>query len=322
MRVYIPIYYEKFKCIADRCKHNCCIGWDVEIDKETYNQYLLKNGNLGEKIRRNIYVEDEIPYFKMKNDGKCPFLNQCSLCDIICECTEKEIPYICRMHPRFKNVFSERTEYGLGLCCEEAARIIISEERLFGLMLSESGDENLSGFEIELLETRQKIFDIFNDNSDIESKIIKVLDMFSIPHNIFSDINVFDIYDELEYMDSKLVENTKIIRSLWEKTVLSEHLPSKFERAVSNIACYFVFRMVSPAESYNELRARVAVALLSLKYTVSSLRNELESKDGDPIEKLIEIARLYSSEIEYSPDNMEILIGEFDLLLNFQPIHH
>ena len=59
MRVYIPIYYEKFKCIADRCKHNCCIGWDVEIDKETYNQYLLKNGNLGEKIRRNIYIEDE-----------------------------------------------------------------------------------------------------------------------------------------------------------------------------------------------------------------------------------------------------------------------
>ena len=31
----VPNYYDKFKCIADRCKHSCCIGWEIDIDDDT-----------------------------------------------------------------------------------------------------------------------------------------------------------------------------------------------------------------------------------------------------------------------------------------------
>ena len=34
MDVY-PNYYDKFKCIANRCKHSCCIGWEIDIDEDT-----------------------------------------------------------------------------------------------------------------------------------------------------------------------------------------------------------------------------------------------------------------------------------------------
>ena len=30
-----PDYYPLFHCIADRCRHNCCIGWEIDIDSRT-----------------------------------------------------------------------------------------------------------------------------------------------------------------------------------------------------------------------------------------------------------------------------------------------
>ena len=32
MKVVVPNYYNQFKCIAEKCHHNCCIGWEIDID--------------------------------------------------------------------------------------------------------------------------------------------------------------------------------------------------------------------------------------------------------------------------------------------------
>mgnify|MGYP006874698003 CR=1 FL=1 len=37
MFVY-PDYYKEFKCIAGECRHSCCIGWEIDIDEETYKR--------------------------------------------------------------------------------------------------------------------------------------------------------------------------------------------------------------------------------------------------------------------------------------------
>ena len=39
MKQYIPSYYRNFQCIAQKCKDNCCIGWDIMIDRQSYEQY-------------------------------------------------------------------------------------------------------------------------------------------------------------------------------------------------------------------------------------------------------------------------------------------
>ena len=30
MTVTVPSYYKDFKCIADKCRHSCCIGWEID----------------------------------------------------------------------------------------------------------------------------------------------------------------------------------------------------------------------------------------------------------------------------------------------------
>ena len=45
MKLYAPRYYLQFKCIADACRHSCCVGWEIDVDGETMKKYsLLKDG--------------------------------------------------------------------------------------------------------------------------------------------------------------------------------------------------------------------------------------------------------------------------------------
>ena len=39
MKQFIPDYLNSFKCIADKCRHSCCIGWEIDIDKNTLDFY-------------------------------------------------------------------------------------------------------------------------------------------------------------------------------------------------------------------------------------------------------------------------------------------
>ena len=99
-----PNYYKKFKCIADKCRHNCCIGWEIDIDEETMNFYNSLDTPMGGRIRGCI--EGNEPHFILGKGDRCPFLNDRGLCDIISECGEDAIWDICTLHPRFKNYYS------------------------------------------------------------------------------------------------------------------------------------------------------------------------------------------------------------------------
>ena len=45
MKLYAPAYYKNFKCIADKCEHSCCVGWEIDIDKETLDKYVHTGDN-------------------------------------------------------------------------------------------------------------------------------------------------------------------------------------------------------------------------------------------------------------------------------------
>ena len=59
MRLYAPSYYKNFKCIAEKCTHNCCIGWEIDIDGQTLARYDALQGDLGDRIRRGIVRGEE-----------------------------------------------------------------------------------------------------------------------------------------------------------------------------------------------------------------------------------------------------------------------
>ncbi|MBR6653092.1 MAG: hypothetical protein IKL30_07995, partial [Anaerotignum sp.] len=54
MKLIAPDYYTKFQCIADRCRHSCCIGWVIDVDADTLEYYHSVEGTLGERLKNGI----------------------------------------------------------------------------------------------------------------------------------------------------------------------------------------------------------------------------------------------------------------------------
>lgn len=143
-----PSYCGSFQCIASRCRDNCCIGWEIDIDEETDQFYRNVKGDFGKRLEDGISREGT-PHFRLRGEKeRCAFLNDDNLCDIFIHLGEEHLCGICREHPRFYEWYEEIpglpdwTETGLGLCCEEAARLFVSESGPLRLTAEwESGDE-------------------------------------------------------------------------------------------------------------------------------------------------------------------------------------
>ena len=143
MRVFKPSYYDDFKCIAGRCKHNCCIGWEIDIDEDTMDLYMSEHGAFGERLKENISLEGDCPHFVLGKGDRCPFLNDKNLCDVIINMGEESLCQICSDHPRFINCIEDREEMGIGMCCEEAARIIVTYKDKVEILGEKSDDEEM-----------------------------------------------------------------------------------------------------------------------------------------------------------------------------------
>ena len=178
MKTYAPNYYKKFHCIAGECRHSCCIGWDVYLDDETLEKYETLGGEIGKRVRAHLCEKEDGTCFEMCEDGRCPMLNEQGLCDIILEKGEDLISEICTEHPRFYNFFSDRAEVGLGLSCEEAARIILSQTENFSLILldDDENEEKTAERDAKFFAFREKIFDVLqNGKTPIDERAKKML---------------------------------------------------------------------------------------------------------------------------------------------------
>lgn len=132
MLLRVPHYYKDFKCTASDCKDNCCIGgWEIDIDTETAQYYLSLKGGFGDRLRASISHEDD--YCFRLNNVRCPFLDNHNLCEIYQQLGEDKMGVVCTQFPRFTEYFGGVKERGIGLACEEAARIILSDRRSFAL---------------------------------------------------------------------------------------------------------------------------------------------------------------------------------------------
>ena len=58
MDILKPNYYDHFHCIAGACPDSCCKGWAVEVDADSAAMYLNLPGELGDKLRRHLTLED------------------------------------------------------------------------------------------------------------------------------------------------------------------------------------------------------------------------------------------------------------------------
>lgn len=299
MITYAPMYYKKFKCIASKCRHNCCIGWEIDIDRETLERYKNVSGSVGKKLKNCIDESDETASFILGEGERCPFLDGDNLCELYRILGEDGLCQICTDHPRFYNEYADRTELGLGLCCEEAARIIINEKESFNLVETESdGLESL--FDEEELALSAK-----------RNRLIKVVEAESIEHLINETLNLFldkgisqsKIGRFLSSLEKLSDERDEMLIQLENENTFRYTERESTEKAYKNILIYFLFRhFIRLSLLYGENEALFFCAF-SVCVISCAAKGDLTLTE--------EFARLYSSEIEYSDENTENIIRAF-----------
>lgn len=127
MKLFYPEIFEKFVCTGSECSDNCCeTDWDVEIDDDTFDFYKKLDSDIGRKFVGCV-TEDEGCKYLVHKDGKCPMLNEKGLCSVQLAYGAERISDICREHPRFYEWFGNYKEAGVGLSCEEAVRMYLSD---------------------------------------------------------------------------------------------------------------------------------------------------------------------------------------------------
>ncbi len=304
MKEAVPGYYQNFQCIADRCKHSCCVGWEIDIDDETMAFYESLNTDLGDRIRKSI--EGEEPHFILGPDERCPFLKEDGLCELICECGEEALCEICSLHPRFKNFYPSFTEMGLGLCCEEAARLILSAGELFSVKMPEN--IQLTEEETMFLAIRQTIFAVLQDrNQNVKERFDSVAKLFGFSFD-FSLKKAQKLYASLERLDESWTDMLEGLKGFsFDESIFKSE---KFQIFFEQLAVYFVFRHLAEAMWDGEYGARVRFALLSC-FLIGALCAQIESVNGQiDFEKMADVVRQYSAEIEYSEENVAKLMAE------------
>lgn len=304
MKTFVPDYYPKFHCIAGRCRHSCCIGWEIDIDEDTLDLYDSIGGGFGKRLKNNIEDGDP-PHFRLCADERCPFLTSDGLCDIILTLGEDALCQICSDHPRFRNYFSDRTEMGLGLCCEAAAAIILSEKSPMTLIcMEDDGEEEfgLSGEETAFFERRAELLRIlWDDTMTVSGRLAQVLRKSGAVLPEYSCERWIEVFKSLECLDparNKLLDDGS-----------DSGLPAEYDTAVVKLAEYFLYRHLAGTLDDGRFAERAGFAVLSARMICRMWAGILAKKGTLSADDMAECARMYSSEYEYSDENTEYLLN-------------
>ncbi len=305
MTQYIPQYYNNFKCISDKCKNNCCIGWEIDIDKNTYDKYKNIKGQFGKRLMQNIKYENGVPCFMLKNE-RCPFLNENNMCDIIINLGSEALCEICDQHPRFHNYYESRIESGIGLCCEEAARVIMTNNKSFELKTKYGDGLSLTDEEKFWFDCRTKLFKTAcNRDIIIKERLEQLISFCKIKHDVFDCSSWIEFYLLLERLDK---EWTDVLHRAFKHLNKTDiwYLMDKYSLAAEQLVIYFLYRY-TPKAVYENLGAQwIMFAVLSC-YMIFVIAAATGAKSIDDI---CNIARMYSAEIEYSDENINMIFNK------------
>lgn len=334
MILRMPEYCADFRCTADKCSDSCCIGWEIDIDSETARRYDETGGEFGERLRKNI-TSGEVRSFILDKQERCPFLNKSNLCEIIINLGEESLCQICSDHPRYFEWFDGIKEGGIGLCCEEAARIILSQSKPMTCAAYEILDETCDEYDAELYHflfaAREKILEHIQDASiPLKNRLGSIL-RFAEELQLCVDNACYELA-EITAEQSEFVPDLKAILEfmLTIEPIDENWIPyirdcisnfsgtskalAEFEEAapetevyLQNIAVYFVWRYFLKGVFDGELLSRIRVMAVSTELLRYMFCCKWCGNRSVLLADCVEIAKNYSKEIEYCEENMAAL---------------
>lgn len=301
MKTIVPDFYKDFECIAERCRHNCCIGWEIDIDEDTYAHYRTVEGAFGVRLREGIDTSSGQPCFRLGAGERCVFLNERGLCDIISTLGEGALCEICALHPRYRNFFSDRVEMGLGLCCEEVCRLLLTKTDPITLCLWEDdgGEEELCEEEEEFFAVREAMLAILQDRRvSYDERVCRLRDFCGLHSDTRTPAQWAEIYRELERLDPSwegYLDRLAACRTWVAGGAEAEEI------AAEQLAVYFLLRYTPDSLEDGLLAPRVAFALRAVEVIRTLGR-------GMDLTGWCELCRMYSCEVEYSRENVAELM--------------
>ena len=288
MKLYAPAYYKKFQCIADRCEHSCCIGWEIDIDSDTLEKYKTLKDGYGSTVLKSISTEDT-PHFRLGACDRCPHLDERGLCRIILNLGEDYLCDICREHPRFYN-YTDIAEVGLGMSCVEAARLILSSDDYATLELVGEVDAIADDVAFDGRAERDKLYAILQDRScDYMENLAKIAQRYSI--NVYEDLRWLNLLDSLEYLDP---EHKSMFMNY-----SSGQRPDGKNEYLERFLAYLIYRHCTEALDGEDFRERLAFCLFCERLLASLICLTA----ADSLNDVAVLASILSEEIEYSDDN-------------------
>ena len=292
LKQIIPSYYPLFSCIADRCQHSCCIGWEIGIDDASAARYRAVEGPFGERLRASMTEAEDGWQFLPDEHERCPFLNGQGLCDLILTLGEEALCDICDAHPRFRYDYADRTEWGLGLCCEAAAALILSQEE--PVTFSDDGTLPPDPDEAAMLRLRANAIAVAQDRSlsvaEREERLLRSVG----GRTPTAPEELAEWYLPLERLDPAWETELNRLQTVTPA-------PSTVSDAASEqLLVYFLYRQIPPSLEDGCFKERMAFAVLSVRL-IRALAAVSENT-------LFELARMYSAEIEYSDENIACLL--------------
>ena len=388
MKLRVPDYYEEFACIADRCKDSCCIGWEIDIDEDSYEYYKEIPGEIGARLQNSMILTEDMEHsFRLVEHGRCPFLNDRNLCDLCIELGEEALCEVCTEYPRFSLEYGDVLQKTLSLSCEEVGRILFSKEEPVSFVERSLGEcEELEGVgECEELdefvecdlscedpeedwgyiafceEVQEELIAVLQDRSKpiwqrmrtylhISQQIQRLIN--EDPEQDWQGISVSEIvkgqdYDQEESVGSNFWNlqdeeafslffarfsafcQMETLDVEWEnqKEALSERFTEEtyqgllkdflssdcyLEKDYEHLMVYFTFRyFMNCVYDYDMLSyGKLAVGFTLMIRDMDALRFAEKEGRYDSLDR-IDVARIFSKEVEHSLENVELAKEEF-----------
>lgn len=309
MQFAYPDYYPQFRCIAGDCRHSCCIGWEIDIDDASLARWQALPGEMGARLRGCISSEGT-PHFVLTEGERCPLLNSDGLCDLILAHGQDALCQICADHPRFRSFFPGRTETGLGLCCEAAAQLILSQPD--GMRLTVSGAAEPNDERDAFLALRDALFDIAQDRSrSVAAREEALLRRVGAHLPDYSARQLTEYFLALERMDEAWTARLRALRDTpaTDASAFSALMRGR-ETEYENLLVYFLFRHLSAAAEDGDAAGKVAFAVLSVRLLRALGAAEFSRSGAFSFSDQAELARQYSAEVEYSQENLDTLFDD------------
>ena len=304
MKNYILNYYQNFKCSADKCKHTCCAGWKMNIDKKSLSAYKNDTSNFSSRLKSGINFKKSC--FKSDKVGCCAFLNANGLCEIIINLGEESLCQVCSDHPRFRSFFDDRMETGLGFCCEEATKIILSYgDKIEPILVGDDKEKSALDFnQKNILDFRQKAIDILQNRTvSINDRIKDLLTLSRAQVSMQEFRKIVKTFLSLERLNKSWTKRLKVIKNKPFVAEVDQSLSLYCEQFLVNS----LYRHLSDAEDTMWVRART-IACVFAWWVIESIYNN-ETANGEIFSVLSDVVREYSAEVEYSQKNLDKLFS-------------